>query len=131
MEKEEIRKEFFKLKIKGFSYFQCKKILKGRFNYDVTIRTLQRWNKRLNEGNWDLRDISRRPDIIHRKITKDIETKIILLRNKTGWGCEKLFSHLPDLGISQISIHRVLRKHNLCEKSKRRKLPQRGRDEIY
>jgi len=49
MKKEEIRKEFFKLRIKGHSYAQCKKILQAQFSYEITARTLQRWTERLNK----------------------------------------------------------------------------------
>ena len=125
MEKENVRKEFFKLKIKGFSYFQCKKILTGRFSYSVSIRTLKRWIKRLDNNKWDLRDMSRKPHNIHKKITEEIEQQVISLRNKTGWGCEKLYANLPNLGISQISIHRILRKNKLCKKSKTRNKPKK------
>ena len=41
MKKEEIRKEFFKLKIKGHSYNQCRKILFIKYNFEVTNRTLK------------------------------------------------------------------------------------------
>ena len=58
MKKEEIRKEFFKLRIKHHSYRQCRKILRAKYEYEITIRTLKRWTKRLNEGNWDLKDSS-------------------------------------------------------------------------
>jgi len=78
MDKENIRKEFFKLKIKGFSYSQCKKILTGRFSYFVS--------KRLDNNKWNLRDMSRKPHNIHKKITEEIEQQVISLRNKTGWG---------------------------------------------
>ena len=125
MEKENIRKEFLKLKTKGFSYSQCKKILAGRYNYAVSIRTLKRWVKRLDEGDWDLKDISKLPHKIHKRITEEIEQQVISLRNKTGWGCEKLYANLPNLGISQISIHRILRKNKLCKKSKTRNKPKK------
>lgn len=125
MKKDEIRREFLKLKTKGFSYFQCKKILKGRFNYDVSKRTLQRWVKQLDSGNWDLLDKSRKPHVIHIKITSEIENKVISLRKKTGWGDEKLYLHLPNLGISQISIYRILRKYKLVYKSKKRGKPKK------
>ena len=42
MKKEEIRKEFFKLKSKGHSYNQCGIILKAKYDYEVNIRTLRR-----------------------------------------------------------------------------------------
>jgi len=125
MKKEDIRKEFFKLKFKGFSYIGRKKILRGRFEYSVSKRTLKRWSKRLEEENWNLLDKSRRPNKIHKKITPEIEKKVISLRNKTGWGCEKLHTHLAYLGISQISIHRVLRKYKLCRPSASRGKPKK------
>ena len=69
MKKEEIRKEFFKLKINGHSYNQCRKILKVKYNYEITIRTLKRWFHKLdNENDWNLKDRSRKPKLIHRKI---------------------------------------------------------------
>jgi len=125
MQKCEIRKEFFKLKIRGFSYSQCKKILKGRFDYNINKRTLQRWVKRLDSGNWDLLDKSRKPHKIHTKITKDIEEKVISLRNKTGFGCKKLVLYLSELGISARSIHTILKKYKLCKKSKTRGKPKK------
>lgn len=118
MKKEEIRKEFFKLKLKGHTYQQCRKILKAKYSYEVTIRTLRRWNSRLNKGEWDLRDTSRRPKTIHYKITSDTENKIIDLKRKTGWG-EKKIANFVDLG--HTSINKVLNKHNLCESPKNRK----------
>jgi putative transposase len=125
MQKEEIRKEFFKLKIKGFSYSQCKKILKGRFNYAVSKRTLQRWIKRLDSGNWDLLDTSKRPHIIHTKITNEIEQSVISLRNITGFGCDKLVLYLSNIDISARSIHTILRRNKLVTKSVGRGKPKK------
>ena len=65
MKKEEIRKEFFKLRIKGHSYSQSRKILLASFGYEVNIRTLKRWTKRINSEEWDLRDTSRKPKNIY------------------------------------------------------------------
>lgn len=114
MKKEEIRKEFFLLKNKGHSYAQCKGILKARFGYEVSIKTLKRWTKRLNQGGWDLIDQSRRPKTIHYKITRDAEEKVLDLRRKTGWGEDKLSFYLSGLGISPRSINKILNKHGLC-----------------
>jgi len=125
MEKFLIRKEFFKLKTRGFSYSHYKKILKGRFEYYVSTRTLKRWIKRLDNDNWDLLDKSRRPNKIHKKVNERIEKEIIDLRNKTGWGCEKLHYRLSHLGLSPITIYRVLRKNKLCNKYKTRDKPKK------
>lgn len=113
MKKEDIRKEFFKLKIKGFSYSQCKRILKAKHDYGITIRTLKRWTKRLNSGNWDLLDKSRRPHTIHKKVDKTIEKEVVDFRKKTGWGSEKLRVHLKHLPISPRTMDKILSKHNL------------------
>jgi len=85
MEKYEIRKEFFKLKTKGHTNNQCRKILFAQFSYEVCKRTLQRWNAKLNKNNWDLIDKSKRPKMIYYKTTLETEEKVISLKKKTGW----------------------------------------------
>src|SRR3989344_3801436 len=119
MKKEEIRKEFFKLKIKGNSYAMCIRILKAQFGCEVCERTLQRWNKRLKTTEWDLKDSSTRPKNIHRKINFDIENRIIKLRNKTGYGADKISFFVNT--ISESSIKRILKKHNLTTVNPNRK----------
>ena len=118
MKKEEIRKEFFRLRNKGHSYSQCRKLLKAKYNFETTIRTLKRWNSRLELGNWDLTDNSKRPKIIHYKITPEIEKQVIKLRKQTGWGPWKI---KPFLNISESSIKRILNKHKLCRDTKLKK----------
>ena len=117
MKKEDVRKEFFKLKNKGFSYSQCRRILAARFQYGVTTRTLKRWIKILDLGGWDLRDKSRRPHNIHCKVSPFIEKQVLRLRVNTGWGCKRLFLHLPHLKIGMRTINSILNKHNLCRDS--------------
>jgi len=118
MKKEEIRREFFKLKTKGFSYTQCRRIINAEFEHIFSVRTLKRWMRKLDAGEWDLRDKSRRPHTIHYKLNPEIEKEILLLRAKTGWGCDKLSIHLSNLKISRVSINYVLQKHNLCRDTK-------------
>ncbi len=119
MEKEQIRKEFFKPKFKGHSYNQCRKILFVKYNYKVHNRTLQRWMRKLdNSKDWTLTDESKRPKTIHRKITPEIEKRVISIRNKTGYGAEKIENFV---GISHWSINKILKKHKLTEPTKRRK----------
>ncbi len=122
MKKEEIRKEYFRLRIKGHSQNQCRKILLSQFGYEVSKRTLQRWTKRHYETNWDLRDRSRRPKTIHNKINPTIEKKVIKLRNKTGWGEDKISNYVS---IGHSSINKILNKNKLtnpaCRYKKRNK----------
>ena len=113
-----IRKEFIKLKNEGHSYSQCRKILIAKYDYGVHARTLQRWINRLDNHDWDLKDISTRPKTIHRKITSDIENKVISLRKQTGWGAEKIENFID---IGHTSIGKIIKKHSLINESKRKK----------
>ena len=118
MKKEEIRKEYFKLKNKGHTNNQCRKIILAQFNYEATIRTLQRWNARLNKNEWDLRDKSTRPKIIHRKITAEDEAAVIEIKNKTGWGERKIETFV---GLGHTTINKILNKHTLTKPNKNRR----------
>ena len=117
MKKEEIRKEYFKLRIKGHSNNQCRKILLAQFGYEVNVRTLRRWTHRLNKTEWDLIDASTKPKIIRYKIHPEIENKIIALRNKTGFGERKLINYF---NLGHTTINKILNKNNLCRESKSR-----------
>jgi putative transposase len=118
MKKHEIRREYFKLRAKGHSNNQCRKILFVKHDFEVNIRTLRRWTQKLNNHDWDLVDKSRRPKTIHKKITKEIEEKVISIRNKTGFGAEKIENFVE---ISHWSINKILRKYKLTEPTKRKK----------
>lgn len=119
MKKELIRKKFFKLKLKGHSYNQCRIILKAKYDYEVNGRTLQRWMHKLDtSNNWDLGDESRRPKTIHRKITPELEREIISIKKKTGWG-EKKIENFVD--ISHWTINKILNKHKLIDSPKRKR----------
>ena len=118
MKKEEIRKEFFKLKIKGHTNNQCRKILLAQFGYEVCKRTLQRWNAKLKENDWDLCDKSKRPKTILCKITPEIENKIVLIKKRTGWGENKIESFV---GVGHTSINKILNKHNLTNPNPNRR----------
>lgn len=118
MKKEEIRKEFFKLKLKGHSYNQCRKILLVKFNFKITNRTLKRWMNRLDhDSSWNLEDSSKRPKTIHRKINSGIESKVISIRKKTGWGENKIADFVD---ISSWSVNKILRKNKLTELNPKR-----------
>jgi transposase InsO family protein len=118
MKKEVVRKEYFKLKNKGHTNNQCRKILNAKYDFEVNIRTLRRWTERLYNAEWDLRDKSKRPRTIHRKITYETEKKIVGIRAKTGWGQERIADYV---NVSHWSVNKILNKHNLTSHSKRKK----------
>ena len=119
MKKEDIRKEYFKLKIRGHTNNQYRKILVAQFGYEANIRTLRRWTNKLNNSEWNLKDKSKRPTTIHHKINSEIENKIIKLRKQTGWGADKLNQFVKE--ISESSVKRILNKYNLTNQNLRRK----------
>jgi transposase InsO family protein len=119
MKKEEIRKEYFKLRIKGHTNNQCRKILRAKYGYEVNIRTLRRWTKRLNDTEWDLKNKSTKPKRIHYKVNAEIERRVIDLRNKTGYGANKISCFVKE--ISESSIKRILNKQGLTNSASRSK----------
>src|SRR4030067_308330 len=120
MKKEEIRREFFKLKQQGFSYVECRTLLLGQYEFQVSVRTLKRWCARLDTGNWNLKDESRRPIRILRKVTPKAVESITSLREKTGWGQDKLRQMLPNLGLSATTIKRIIKQEGLARNVKLR-----------
>lgn len=119
MKKEEIRKEFFKLKTKGHTNNQCRKILLAQFSYEVTVRTLRRWTNNLNKNNWDLCDKSKRPKTIHTKLTPELEKNVIKIRKQTGWGENKISDFIPN--VSHKIVNKILNKYNLTNPNPNRK----------
>lgn len=117
MKKEELRREFFKLKNKGFSYAKCKILIGSQFDYHVSVRALKRWMKRFESTSWDLCDSSRRPHLIHHKVTPQIVSQICSLRQKTGWGQDKI-KQQSDLPVSATTIKRVIKKQGLARQVK-------------
>ena len=117
MKKEIIRKEFLKLRIKQYSYSKCKTQLKETYGYSVNIRTLKRWQKRFSkDDSWNLIDYSRKPKIIHHKVTEQAKKEIFHLRNKTGWGAKRLKKILQHLNLSHVTINVILREQGLTRK---------------
>jgi len=99
--------------------------------FEVSRWTVWRWMKRAHHpGRESYRDKSRRPHIIHKKITLEVENAIIILRDSFSWGSQRIkvvLSSPPPyiryfletvLGtkwnpilLSRQSINNVLRKH--------------------
>jgi len=114
MEKGEIRREFFKLRLKQKSYSQCRTLLQEEYKCSMNIRTLKRWQKRFEEDdNWNLCDDSRKPKTIHYKISSRAIQEILHLRKKTNWGAHKLTKTLSHLGLSSYTINLILRNNKL------------------
>ena len=120
MRKEEIRKEFFKLRFRGFAYSKCKILLQSQYDYLVSTRTLKRWTALLNKGTWDLCDASRKPQTLYRKVTAEMIAGVVALRRQCGWGQDKIKQHLSYLPISATTIKRIIKEHGLTRRVKLR-----------
>lgn len=117
MKKEEIRREFIKLRIKQNSYLKCQRILREKYNYFVHIRTLKRWQQRFNkEKSWNYLDKSQRPNKIYYKVTIEAKNQIINYRKIYGWGARKLTKVLSKLKLSERTINRILKEEGLTRK---------------
>ena len=114
MKKDVIRREAIKLKHAGKKYPIISLLLKERYDYKVTPRTLKRWFNRFEQGNWNFKDNSKKPKRLHYKFTDEDKQQIIRIRKQTGWGCDNIRFNLQLLNISRITINRVLDKYNLC-----------------
>lgn len=99
MKKEIVRREFLKWKIKGLSYFVCKKKIKEDFEDEFSILTLKRWWKRFNKTSWDLKDKSTKPKTIHYKFSKKEKKKVISIRKKTAYSAKQIRIKLQEKGI--------------------------------
>ena len=115
MKKDELRREFLKLKCK-YSYSKCQNLLEEKFKRTFCIKTLKRWYKRFEkEKAWDFTDKSRCPNKIYYKVTLDVEQEILSWRNKYGWSAKKI-KHKLSCQLSHFTINEVLKRNNLLRK---------------
>lgn len=105
------------MRIKQYSYTKCKTQLKELYEFNVSIRTLKRWQKRFSkDDSWNLIDGSRKPNKIYYKITKQVKEEIINLRKKTGWGAKRLKQILSHLKLSHVTINNIIKEKGLTRK---------------
>jgi len=121
MQKHVKRREFLKLKNKGLSYKQCQRELKEKYQIDVTILTLKRWNKRFKEDDdWDLKDTSQRPRKLNTKFTKKEKETVAKIRKSFSYGPKKTRIQTQRKGIkmSLSTIKRIIKSSGLSKGSK-------------
>ena len=120
MKKEIIRRETIRLKLQNKSNKEIVNTIKERFDYDLTRMTIYRWMKRINETEWDLRDISQRPHIIHYKFTAEEKALAVNYRKKEGYSSQKLRIKLreKELFMSESTIKGIVKGHGLSNGNK-------------
>ena len=120
MKKEIVRREFLKLKLNGRLYKECINILFEKYGFKVSKSTLKRWNKKFNQGNWNLRDTSTKPNKVYYKFSIEDLEDVISLRKKTGFSNYQLKIKLEEKGIfiSKSMITKVVRQTGLSRGNK-------------
>ncbi len=114
--KEELRREFLKLKVHGYSHVECQILLDELYNALFSTRTLKRWYKRFNQGDWNLRDNSTRPQrIYYRYDAEDLE-EVTLRRKQTGYSAYQLKQ--KGISMSESMIKQVIKGSGLSRGNK-------------
>lgn len=90
MKKDIARREFLKLKLQGCAYTTCQEVLLAKHAFSISILTLKRWWKRFNQGDWNLKDASTRPHVIHYRYAAEDLEEVAALRKQTGYSAYQL-----------------------------------------
>lgn len=120
MKKHTLRKEFFKLRAKGYSFAKCQIKLVEEFEAYFCLKTLKNWSKKLNKGNWNLKDTSTKPKTIHYKFKYQDKEEVISLRRKTGYSSKQIRIRLARQGIimSESYIKQLIKGEGLSRGNK-------------
>ena len=89
---------------------------------NVVRKWVRRWEERREEG---LLDLSRRPNNSPKKVSEEIEKKVIEIRKKTGYGKRRISYFLwkqEKIRLSESTVGKILRRNNLTERKKKRKV---------
>lgn len=106
-------------------YAETGSVTKSALRCGIARSTLYRWiNRGKEEGKSELSDKSKRPSrLANMKITPEIETIILNLRETRRWGAQRIANYLlrKRIKLSAMTVWRVLKKHQVRAVVKRRK----------
>ena len=100
LRKDEIRRTAIKLRFKFKSYVRIQRILNAKYNYQVSRKTIKRWYKKFNQGNWNLKDSSTAPYNLNYKFSREELEEAVLIRLSKGY--------------SSYQIKEKLKKKDIC-----------------
>ena len=120
MKKHILRREFLKLKSRGYSYKKCQKIVEEKYQTKKSIETLKRWWKRFSTSEWDLNDTSQRPKTIYYKFNNKQKDIVVDLRKAFGYSSQKLKIKLQEKGIfmSESYVKQIVKNNHLSRGNK-------------
>ena len=121
LRKDEIRRAAIKLRFKFKSYAKIQRLLIENHNYEVSRKTIKRWYKRFNKGNWNLKDNSTIPPNISYKFSKEELEEAVLIRLSKGYSAYQIKAKLNqhDIFMSESTIKRVI---SACKLSRGNKM---------
>ncbi|MBI5798150.1 hypothetical protein HZA98_04585 [Candidatus Woesearchaeota archaeon] len=120
MKKEVVRKQAIRLRFRYKSYAVIQRILKERYSFVASRRTLKRWWHRFNAGDWDFRDISRKPKRVKYKFSQEEIDEILFLRKQEGCSAYQIKYMLERKGfyMSESFIKSIIRNVGLSRGNK-------------
>ena len=121
LRKDEIRRTAIKLRFKFKSYVRIQRILNAKYNYQVSRKTIKRWYKKFNQGNWNLKDSSTAPYNLNYKFSREELEEAVLVRLSKGYSAYQIKEKLKkkDICISESTIKRVI---SICKLSRGNKM---------
>jgi len=120
--KELERLRLFVVKLGNYQHWKTGRIVAAvekQFSVRVSKRTVQRWKKRHKLHGWDLKNESRKPKVIHYKITLFIEARVVACRRRSGYDAYRIQNILQrtSVNISMSSVKRIIEKYGLSNGS--------------
>lgn len=120
LRKEIIRNEAIKLRFRCKSYAKIQRFLRRKFDYKVSRKTIKRWWNKFNQGDWNLRDISKRPNKIYYKFYVEDLEEIIKIRKQYGYSAYQIRRILEkkNISMSESMIKRIVKHVGLSRGNK-------------
>ena len=111
-------------------YYSCRSYRKTASYFGVNVKTIIKWVRRYKkEGIEGLKDLLRKPKVVHNKVRKEVEELGVKLREQSHFGAKRLKMEF-ELPISVGAINRILKERGLLRREKRRYQKKRDLREI-
>ena len=111
-------------------YYSCKSYRKAASYFGVNVKTVLKWVKRYKEGGLrGLRDLPRKPKVVHNKVRKEVEELVVKLRKQSHFGAMRLKMEF-ELPISAGAINRILKERGLLKRQRRKHEKKRDLREV-
>lgn len=108
------------------TYKELRSIRKAAKTWGTSRNVVRKWIRRYKEeGEKGLKDISHKPHFSPKRVSLDIEKKVIKIRKERGYGKRRISYFLlleEGINLSESTIRNILRRNGLRRKKKVRKI---------